>query len=311
MNHQPPFLQPGDTIGICAPARKVTIDEISEGIRTLENWGYHVKASKNLFGEYHQFSGTDEQRASDMQELLDDPTVKAIMSVRGGYGCMRIIDSLDFTAFVKNPKWIIGFSDLTVFQNHLHTNFNIPSIHGPMLFNFCGSRYNEASIMYLKDVLTGTPIRYSINHEDNFKSLTRTGIAQGILVGGNLSLLYALSNSKSDIDTNGKILFIEDLDEYLYHIDRMMLQLKRSGKLTGLRGLIVGGMNDMRDNTIPFGSSAEEIISSVISEFDFPVSFGFPAGHIPTNYALIMGTEVTLEVNEHETKLTFMHGKTY
>ena len=310
MNHQPPFLQPGDTIGICAPARKVTMDEISEGIRILESWGYNVKASKNLFGEYHQFSGTDEQRASDMQELLDDPTVKAIMSVRGGYGCMRIIDRLDFTKFIKNPKWIIGFSDLTVFQNHLHTNFNIASIHGPMLFNFCGSRYNEASIMHLKELLTGTPIRYSINQENNFKSLTRTGNAQGVLVGGNLSLLYALSNSKSDLDTNDKILFIEDLDEYLYHIDRMMLQLKRSGKLKGLKGLIVGGMNDMRDNTIPFGSTAEEIISSAIAEHSFPVCFGFPAGHIPTNYALIMGAEVKLEVNEHQTQLTFIHGKT-
>lgn len=306
--NQPPFLKPGDTIAVCAPARKVTMDEISEGISILKSWGYQIKLSKNLFGEYHQFSGTDEQRASDMQDLLDDPTVKAIMSVRGGYGCMRIIDLLDFTEFRKHPKWMIGFSDLTVFQNHLHTNFNIPSIHGPMLFNFCGSRYNEASTLHLKEALTGAPIRYSIPHEMNYKPLIKRGSSKGILVGGNLSLLYALSGSNSDIDTDGKILFIEDLDEYLYHIDRMMLQLKRSGKLKGLRGLIVGGMNDMRDNTIPFGKTAEEIISNTIAAYNFPVCYGFPAGHIPTNYSLYMGMEVQLEVNEHQTHLTFMHG---
>jgi len=308
--NQPPFLKPGDTIGICAPARKVTMDEISGGISILKSWGYQIKLSKNLFGEYHQFSGTDAQRAQDVQDFLDDPTINAIISVRGGYGCMRIIDLLDFTEFRKHPKWVIGFSDLTVFQNHLHTNFNIPSIHGPMLFNFCGSRFNEASTLHLKEALTGAPIRYSIPHEMSYKPLIKQGSSKGILVGGNLSLLYALSGSNSDIDTDGKVLFIEDLDEYLYHIDRMMLQLKRSGKLSGLRGLIVGGMNDMRDNTIPFGSSAEEIVSSAVADYDFPVSFGFPAGHILTNYALIMGTEVTLEVNGHETKLTFMHGKT-
>lgn len=308
MNHQPPFLQPGDTIGICAPARKVTIDEIREGIQILESWGYKVKTGKNLFGEYHQFSGTDEQRATDMQALLDDQTVNAIISVRGGYGCMRIIDRLDFTAFVKKPKWIIGFSDLTVFQNHLHTNFNIPSIHGPMLFNFCGSRFNEASISYLKEAIAGFPLQYNIDHQITFKSITRLGNAQGTIVGGNLSLLYALSGSSSDLDTNGKILFIEDLDEYLYHIDRMILQLKRCGKLKGLRGLIVGGMNDMRDNTIPFGSTAEEIISQAVSEYDFPVCFGFPSGHIPTNYPLIMGMKVKLDINEQQTQLTFVHG---
>jgi muramoyltetrapeptide carboxypeptidase len=292
----PPFLKQGDTIGICAPARKVSREDIADGIALLQSKGLNVKESAHLYGAYNQFSGTDEQRISDFQQMMDDPDVSAIICARGGYGCMRIIDALDFSGFIKKPKWIIGFSDMTVFHNHLHSNFNIATIHAPMVFNMSGVRKNEESAALFIDQLTGTPIRYEFNPESSLSKFNRSGTAEGIVVGGNLSLLYALSNSVSDLDTNGKILFIEDLDEYLYHIDRMMMQLKRSGKLNGLAGLIVGGMSDMKDNIIPFGKPAEEIIAEAVKEYDFPVYFGFPAGHIPRNLPFVMGDKVKLQI---------------
>ncbi|MBK7965190.1 MAG: LD-carboxypeptidase [Bacteroidetes bacterium] len=290
----PPYLVPGSTIGICAPARKVSSEEMVPGISLLENWGFKVKTAKNLYAADHQFSGTDAQRTADMQELMDDPMVDAIISARGGYGCVRIIDKLNFTKFEKKPKWIIGFSDLTVFHNHLHQNFSIPSVHAPMVFSMGGNRCTDEALENLRRLLTGEAIRYLVESSP----FNRKGNADGILVGGNLSLLYALSGSESDIDTNGKILFIEDLDEYLYHIDRMMMQLKRSGKLDGLSGLIVGGMSDMRDNAIPFGKTAEEIISEAVRDYTFPVCMNFPSGHIQNNHPLVMGGSVSLEVGE-------------
>lgn len=290
----PPYLKAGSTIGICAPARKVSPEELAPGISLMESWGFHVKTAKNLFAAENQFSGSDAQRTADMQELMDDPTVDAIISARGGYGCVRIIDRLNFNRFAQQPKWIIGFSDLTVFHNHLHQQFQIPSIHAAMVFSMGDDRCTPEALGNLKQLLTGSEIRYSVENS----VWNRKGSAEGILVGGNLSLLYALSGSASDIDTRGKILFIEDLDEYLYHIDRMLMQLKRSGKLEGLNGLIVGGMSDMRDNAIPFGKTAEEIIAEAVSEYSFPVCMNFPAGHIQNNQPLLMGGRVSLEVGE-------------
>ncbi len=290
----PPYLKAGSTIGICAPARKVSHEELAPGISLLESWGFKVRTAKNLYAADNQFSGSDAQRTSDMQELMDDPSVEAIISARGGYGCMRIIDQLNFNRFAQKPKWIIGFSDLTVFHNHLHQQFQIPSIHAAMVFSMGGDRCTPEALGNLKQLLTGSEIRYSVENS----VWNRKGSAEGILVGGNLSLLYALSGSASDIDTRGKILFIEDLDEYLYHIDRMLMQLKRSGKLEGLSGLIVGGMSDMRDNAIPFGKTAEEIIAEAVSEYSFPVCMNFPAGHIQNNQPLVMGGRVSLEVGE-------------
>lgn len=290
----PPYLVPGSTIGICAPARKVSPEELAPGISLLESWGFKVKTAKNLYGADHQFSGTDAQRAADVQELMDDPSVDSIISARGGYGCVRIIDKLNFTKFERNPKWIIGFSDLTVFHNHLHQNFSIPSIHAAMVFSMGGDRCTADALENLRKMLMGEEIRYSVVSSP----FNRSGSAEGILVGGNLSLMYALSGSASDIDTRGKILFLEDLDEYLYHIDRMMMQLKRSGKLEGLSGLIVGGMSDMRDNAIPFGKTAEEIVAEAVSEYTFPVCMNFPAGHIQNNQPLLMGGRVRMEVGE-------------
>lgn len=289
----PTYLKRGDKIGIVATARKISKEELQPAIDILYSWGLEVVLSKNLFNTDNQYSGTDDERADDLQMMLDDSSVKAIISARGGYGTIRIIDKLDFTSFQKSPKWIIGYSDITVLHSHIH-NFGIETIHATMPINFTK---NEEATESLRKVLFGEIINYKIESHP----LNRKGIAEGEIVGGNLSLLYALSGSDSDIDTKGKILFIEDLDEYLYHIDRMMMQLKRAGKLDNLAGLIVGGMTEMKDNLIPFGKTAEQIIIDVIKEYNYPVCFNFPAGHIDRNLAIIMGRNVKLTVNGKNT----------
>ncbi len=301
MNH-PLHLSPGSIISITAPARKVTREEMAPGISLLESWGYKVKLSNNLFGEFNQYSGTDEERVADFQAALDDPESDAIIVARGGYGCVRIIDRLDFSAFTRRPKLIIGFSDVTVFHNHVHTHFGVPTLHAPMIFSMQPEKSTPEALESMRKMLKGESIQYNVTAHP----LNRKGSAEGMLVGGNLSLLYALSGSSSDIDTNGKILFIEDLDEYLYHIDRMMMQLKRSGKLSGLKGLIVGGMSDMRDNAVPFGKTAEEIISEAVEEYDYPVCMNFPAGHVQNNQPLMMGGEVSMIV-EDSASISILH----
>lgn len=300
----PPFLKPGDTIGICAPARKVSPEETADGIAMLKSHGYKVIESPNLYGAFHQFSGTDDQRRSDIQFMLDHPEVKAFISARGGYGCVRIIDGLDWTQFKKHPKWLIGFSDLTVFHNHIY-NIGFASIHGPMLFNLSKERLYPPAASHLFGLLNGKLDPFQLQANEKFRSLNRQGAAKGRLTGGNLSILYSQSGSVSDTDTRDSILFLEDLDEYLYHIDRMMMQLKRNGKLDRIKGLIVGGMNDMKDNAVPFGETAEQIIRRICEPYDFPVWFGFPAGHIPENHPLILGAEVKLEIGE-ELKLEYV-----
>ncbi len=279
-------LKENDKIAIISTARKITPDEIKPAVEILKSWGLNTVTGKNLFAECNQYSGSDEQRAEDLQAAIDDDEIKAIICARGGYGTVRIIDKIDFSSFVKNPKWIIGYSDVTVLHSHINTNFNIETIHGSMLLNF--SKNTPEALGSLKKVLFEGQFSYCINSHP----LNRKGKAEGFLTGGNLSLLYALNNTVSDIDTDGKILFIEDLDEYLYHIDRMIITLKRSGKLANLAGLVVGGMTEMKDNTVPFGKTAEEIIAEAVSEYDYPVCFGFPAGHIDDNRALILGRKV-------------------
>ena len=229
--------------------------------------------------------------------MLDDVSVRAVISARGGYGTLRIIDKLDFRKFREKPKWIIGYSDITVLHSHIHQNFEIETLHATMPINF---HKDEESVQTLKKSLFGEKISYPFpSHK-----LNREGKAEGSVVGGNLSLLYSLKGSKSGISTSGKILFIEDLDEYLYHIDRMMVSMKRAGKLSHLAGLIVGGMTDMKDNQTPFGKTAEEIISDAVKEFDYPVCFGFPAGHQPKNLALPFGRRANLNVGK-AVKLSF------
>jgi len=292
---QPQFLKKGDKIAIIASARKISKEELEPAVRILKNWGLEVVFGKNLFNADHQFSGTDTERAADLQEMLDDASVKAIISARGGYGTVRIIDMIDFTKFKQQPKWVVGYSDITVLHSHIH-NMGIQTLHATMPINF--TKHEEATET-LRKLLFGETINYTFESH----SLNRTGNAEGILVGGNLSLIYALCGSSSDIDTSNKILFIEDLDEYLYHVDRMMINLKRSGKLSKLAGLVVGGMSDMKDNAIPFGKTAEEIILDAVKEYRYPVCFNFPCGHIDKNLAITLGKKMSLNVSKENSNL--------
>jgi muramoyltetrapeptide carboxypeptidase len=294
----PSFLKKGDTIALIATARKISLEELLPAIQTIEKWGLKAITAPNLFNTENQFAGSDEERASDLQWAINNNNVKAVLCVRGGYGTVRIIDKIDFTSFVKNPKWIIGYSDITVLHQHVHANFNVATLHATMPINFLK---NEEATDSLRKTLFGEVLDYTTETH----ILNREGETSGELIGGNLSLIYALCGSKSDINTENKILFIEDLDEYLYHIDRMMLNLKRSGKLAHLKGLVVGGMTDMKDNTIPFGKTAEEIIFDAVKEYDYPVCFNFPAGHIDRNLALVFGKPYTLNVSKNHIRLKF------
>lgn len=298
--HQPKFLKTGDTIGIISTARKISKEELLPATTFFEKQGFNVIFGTNLFCEDRQFSGTDEQRASDLQEMLDNSEVNAIICARGGYGTVRIIDKIDFSNFIQNPKWICGYSDVTVLHSHLH-NLGIQTLHSTMPLNFPKDGLVNESMKSLIRALIGEKLSYTIPpHKFN-----RIGNTSGIICGGNLSILYSLNGTPSDIQTDGKILFIEDLDEYLYHIDRMMMNLKRSGKLAHLAGLIIGGMSDMNDNNIPFGKTAEEIVYEAVAEYNYPVCFGFPAGHISENYALKLGGIVKLSIYKDKSEIIF------
>ena len=292
----PEKLKVGDKIGIISTARKITIEELSPAIKTLERWGLKVVLGINLFQEDDQFSGTVVQRTADLQSMIDDDIVKAILCARGGYGTVQIIDSIDFTNLKKNSKWIVGYSDVTVLHSHLN-NLGIASLHATMPINFESN--TKGSLSSLKNSLFGNLNRI----ECKTHPLNKFGKIEGDIVGGNLSILYSLLGSQSNIDTIGKILFIEDLDEYLYHIDRMMMNLKRNGMLGKLKGLIVGGMSDMNDNSIPFGKTAEQIILECTKNYDFPICFGFPAGHLSDNRGVILGINSVLEISKNGVSL--------
>jgi muramoyltetrapeptide carboxypeptidase len=291
----PPYLQKGDVIGIVCPAGFMPVEKASECIRVLnDDWGFRTKVGKTLGNEFNYFSGTDEERLDDFQQMLDDDEVKAILCARGGYGLSRIIDKIDFKKFKKQPKWIIGYSDVTILHSHLYSNYYISSVHAPMAAAFNDSGYTNRFVQSLQHVLVGKKIKYSCGqHEFN-----RKGKAIGELVGGNLTLLAHLAGTDSDIKTRGRILFLEDVGEYLYNIDRMMYQLKRSGKLSKLAGLIVGGFTDNKDTERPFGQTAYEIIRDVVKEYDYPVCYGFPVSHGTENYALKIGVGYKLEVRK-------------
>lgn len=295
----PPKLQKGDKVRIISSARKIEREIVEAAVSVIQSWGLEVDLGNRLFSEYHQFAGTDTERAADFQEALDDENIKAIFFARGGYGSLRIIDSIDFSKFQKLPKWLIGYSDVTVIHCHLQKLSNTESLHASMPVNF--KENSPESLLNLKRVLFGEDIGYQINSN----KLNRKGTAAGELTGGNLSILYALQGSVSFPNTKGKILFIEDIDEYLYHIDRMMFSLKRSGCFDGIAGLIVGGLTDMNDNKVPFGKSAEEIISEIMSGYNIPVCFGFPAGHVNDNNPLIMGRHAQLVVGNEGSRLSF------
>lgn len=293
----PPYLKKGDTIAIVATARKNIEDNLQTSIGWLKNWGLEVVIGSTIGLDKDQLAGTDAQRAADFQTQLDNPNIKAIWCVRGGYGTVRMIDLLDFTQFKKSPKWIVGFSDVTVLHSHLNT-MGFQSIHGIMPVSVKATEDAKES---LRKALFGEPLQYTVPCENK----NRLGKAKGELVGGNLSILYSLFGSPSAIDCTDKILFIEDLDEYLYHIDRMMINLKRNGCLESLKGIIVGGMTKMKDNDIPWGKDALEIIDDVTQKYNIPIIYNFPAGHMADNRALIFGKQVSMEVNDLESKVVF------
>jgi muramoyltetrapeptide carboxypeptidase len=294
----PPYLQKGDTVAILATARKHIVKSMQPTIDLLESWGLHVVIGKSVGLEENQLAGTDLERAADLQEQLDNPNIKAIWCARGGYGTVRVVDLVDFTKFRKNPKWLVGFSDVTVLHNHLNT-IGYKSIHGIMPISL--AKASPAAVETLRMSLFGESLKYVINPD----TMNRLGKANGELVGGNLSILYSLLGSPSAIDCKDKILYIEDLDEYLYHIDRMMMNLKRNGCLESLKGIIVGSMTDMKDNDIPWGKNALEIVQDVTKKYNIPMIFNFPAGHIHDNRALILGNNVTMEVTENFSTVVF------
>jgi muramoyltetrapeptide carboxypeptidase len=277
------------------------VEKMQSCIETLDTWGYNVKLGATTHSDSdNYFSGTDKERLTDLQEMMDDKKVAAILCARGGYGMSRIIDDLSFKRFKKHPKWIIGYSDITVLHSHLHTNYNIASMHAPMAAAFNDGVNDNPYIESIRKALEGEPAEYEApSHEFN-----KIGSAEGELVGGNLSLLAHLVGTDSDIKTKNKILFLEDIGEYLYSVDRMFLQLKRAGKLDKLAGLIIGKFTDNKDTERPYGKSVYEIIHEQVKAYDFPTCFDFPVSHEKENYALKVGVEYELEVEGDKTKLT-------
>lgn len=297
----PPILKKGDTVGLIAPARKVDASEINHAIRMLESWGLRVLLGDNLYGSENQFSGSDAERAADLQAMIRNHEVKAILCARGGYGSVRVLDHINFRELQREPKWIVGYSDITVFHSILSSWYMVETIHATMPINFPADEQPNQSTESLRNVLFGNSPSYRIaSHPFN-----RLGKAEGLLCGGNLSILNSLSGTDADLTTEGKILFIEDLDEYLYHIDRMMMNLKRSGKLRNIVGLVVGYMTGMNDNTVSFGKNALEIIRDTVDEYDYPVCFNFNAGHSEPNLALIFGRKVEMTIDSESVMLSF------
>ena len=294
MIQHPSYLKKGSVIGITCPAGYVSNDRVAYALDVLQYWGFRVKVGNTVGGEHFYFSGTDEERLQDLQAMLDDPGIDAILMGRGGYGVSRIIDRIDFTAFLKKPKWICGFSDITVLHNHIQARFGIATLHSPMCAAFKPETINSDHIKNFFAALTGESLFYHAAPS----SFNRTGIAEGILTGGNLAILAHLTGSPSEADTAGKILFIEDIGEHLYHIDRLMLNLKRAGKLDHLKALIVGSFTEIEDTERPFGQTVEEIISDKVKEYDYPVCFNFPCGHQEENFTLTLGMTHRLIVTE-------------
>lgn len=298
MTKTPPYLKKGDKVAIVCPAWKVD-NALQDAVSLLNSWGLEVVLGKTVHNSYRQYAGSDTLRAQDFQNMLDNPEIKAIFAARGGYGSVRMIDLIDFSNFIHQAKWIIGFSDVTVIHSHIHQLYGIETIHGQMPITIPDA--SKASLQSLKDSLFGkNPLyEYKSTHENI------PGTAKGQVIGGNLALLVNVLGSISDMDYEGKILFIEDVGEYYYAIDRMLWTLKRAGKLKKLKGLLVGGFTSLKDNKIPFGMSMEDLVKEIVSEYGYPVAFDFPAGHIDNNYTLIFGREAQLTVERHEVVLAY------
>lgn len=291
----PPYLQKGNTIGITCPAGAVNLNDMQHMFSQLESWGFNVKIGKTIGTSFNKFSATDDDRIADLQAMLDDESINAIFFGRGGYGVVRIIDQIDFTKFNQKPKWLLGYSDITAFHSHLNSQLKISSIHAHMCGGYKPNDFDVMSTQSIFDVVTGKPIQYEILPN----KMNRVGVGEGELVGGNLALLSDLVGTKSDIHTEGKILFIEDIGEYKYNIDRMLWQLLRSGKLDKLAGLIIGGFTDTQDNEVTFGMTEYEIVWEKVKDFSYPVCFDFPVGHQAKNVALKVGVQYQLTVQEN------------
>ncbi len=300
----PPKLKKGDKVGIVATARKLpSRDAIALCIKTLKDWNLDPVFGRNLFKEDNQFAGTDAERLDDLQSMIDNPDIKCILAARGGYGTLRIIDEIKLDGIAMDPKWVIGFSDMTPLLIRIR-NEGIEAIHGPMGISFDGSTGDDASVGYLRQILMGEGV-ISYQYAPENQDLIRTGSAEGELIGGNLSLLNHCIGTRTDFGTTNGIFFFEDVEEYLYSIDRLVIHMKRSGKFESIKGLIVGGMTDLKDNDIPFGKTTEEIVAEHVKKYDFPVCFGFPTGHWPRNYPLIIGRKATLKVTHVNVEFSF------
>ena len=297
----PPYLKKGDTVAIVCTARKFFPEDAKPAIELLEYWGLKVKLGRTIGLDSCQLGGTDAERIADFQEMMDDDNIKAIWCARGGYGTVRMIDKLDYTKYKENPKWVIGYSDITAIHNQLN-NEGSESIHAMMCTSLTDDLSKiEETLETFKCALFGKPLNYTIEGSN----YNKTGNVTAPLVGGNLTLLHTMLGSKTSIDTSGKILFIEEIGEYKYHIDRMLQSLKRAGYFDNCKGLIVGDMTKMRKNTTPWGTSIEQLILDVVTEYDFPVLFDFPAGHEDDNRALILGRTIQLTVGKKESKVVF------
>lgn len=290
----PPYLKKGDTIGIVCPSGFMPAENAATCIETLQNWGFKVKTGSTLGNQFHYFSGNDKQRTQDLQKMLDDSSVKAILCARGGYGLSRIIDKLDFRKFKKHPKWIIGFSDITVLHAHIYQHFQIATLHAPMAAAFNGEGYKNEYVASLKNALTGIESNYSCTAH----IFNKTGTAEGDLIGGNLAMIAHLIGSHSSYKTRHKILFLEDVGEYLYNVDRMMIQLERAELFKHIKGLIIGGFSDMKDTTTPFGMDIYNIINQHVKDLKIPICFNFPVSHEIENVALKVGVKHELKVGK-------------
>lgn len=301
----PPYLVAGDTIGITCPAGYISQAEIEPSIIQMKSWGFNVLVGKTVGARDYTFGGTDQERLTDLQQMLDDENIKAIMCARGGYGAIRIIDQLDFSTFRSSPKWLIGFSDITILHSHINSVYRVATIHSKMCNSF-PSDWDKAepiqiaTINSIEQSLKGEKMKYVAAYNTSNKM----GKVSGELIGGNLRCIENLAGSKSEIETDGKILFVEDTGEYLYSIDRMFYNLKRSGKLNKLKGLIIGGFKIKEDaESDQFGKTLTEIVLDKVKEFDYPVCFDFPVGHQRANFALKCGVKHVLEIWEAGTKL--------
>lgn len=295
----PPYLKKGDTIAIVCPSGFMPYERAETCIEVLQQWGYKVKVGNTLGSQHYYFSGTDEERLNDFQQMLDDDSVQAVLCGRGGYGMSRIIDKINFNKFKKKPKWLIGFSDITVLQAHLLRRYNVASLHAPMAAAFNDGEYSNEYVQSLRKALAGKAASYSCApHQFN-----KNGTTSGELVGGNLSLLAHLVGTPSDVKTDGRILFIEDIGEYIYNVDRMLYQMKRAGKFDKLAGLIIGGFSEMKDTTVPFGKTVEEVLVEMFSEYDFPIAFNFPVSHERENFTLKVGGQYQLTVSARRVSL--------